>query len=115
MRGINQIFLLGRIGHDPDLKQTANEHCYLNLSVATNRSIRRDDKWEDITDWHQVRTWNQTAELCTRVLTKGSPIAVEGHLRTDQWVDQNGDKHSRTYVHADRIHFLPHSRPAVAK
>ena len=115
MRGINQIFLLGRIGHDPDLKQTANEHCYLNLSVATNRSVRRDDKWEEITDWHQVRTWNQTAELCTRVLTKGSPIAVEGHLRTDQWVDQNGDKHSRTYVHADRIHFLPHARPAVAK
>ena len=115
MRGINQIFLLGRVGHDPELKKTANDNCYLNLRVATNRSVRRDDSWEEITDWHQVQTWNQSAELCTRVLGKGSPIAVEGHLRTDSWVDQNGEKQTRTYVHADRIHFIPYTRAAVAK
>ena len=115
MRGINQIFLLGRVGQDPDLKQTANENYYLNLSVATNRSIRKGENWEEITDWHHVRTWNQTAELCTRVLSKGSPIAVEGHLRTDHWVNTDGEKQIRTYVHADRIHFLPYTRSAVAK
>ena len=115
MRGINNIFILGRIGRDPDLKKTANDHCYLNLSIATNRPIKRDDKWEEITDWHQVRTWNQSAELCERMLKKGSPVAVEGHLRTDSWVDQDGEKQNRTYVYADRIHFLPHPQPAVAK
>ena len=115
MRGINQIFLLGRVGHEPEIKKTANEHSYLNLSVATNRSIRRDDKWEEVTDWHQVRTWDQSAELCMRIVEKGDPIAVEGHLRTDSWIDDQGEKRSRTYVYADRIHFLPNVRSAVAK
>ena len=115
MRGINRIFILGRIGHDPELKKTANNHSYTLLRIATNRPIRRDDSWEEITDWHQVRTWDNNAELCVQMIKKGAPIAVEGHLRTDSWIDPQGEKRSKTYVHADKIHFLPNKRNVAAK
>jgi len=115
MRGINRIFILGRIGHDPELKKTANNHSYTLLRIATNRPIRKEDSWEEITDWHQVRTWDHNAELCVQMIKKGAPVAVEGQLRTDSWIDPQGERRSKTYVHADKIHFLPNKRSVAAK
>jgi single-strand DNA-binding protein len=108
MRGVNKIFLLGRLGRDPELKTSANGRHFADLRLATNRAIRKDEEWIEVADWHQIRVWERTAELCVGRLTKGSPVAVEGQLRSDQWQTENGDKRSRTYVVGDRIHFLPY-------
>ena len=110
MRGVNRVFILGRLGRKPELKKTANQHSYVDLSVATNRPIRQDDLWSEQTQWHQIRTWEKNAELCVQILNKGAPIAIEGHLRTDSWNNAEGERRSKTYVQADRIHFLPHNK-----
>ena len=107
MRGINRVFILGRLGHIPELKKTANGMSYTDLSIATHRPTRKGDIWEEKTDWHQVRTWENHAELCVRMLSKGSPLAIEGQLRTDSWLDSTGEKQFKTYIMGDRVHFLP--------
>ena len=108
MRGVNKIFLLGRLGRDPELRTTATGRQFTDLRLATNRSVRKGEEWTEVADWHQVRVWERTAELCVGRLSKGSPVAVEGQLRSDQWQNENGDKRSRTYVVGDRVHFLPY-------
>ena len=115
MRGINKVFILGNLGHDPELKQTANGIHYADLSIATNRPVRRQDSWSESVDWHHVRTWEQTAEMCMRMLVKGCMVAVEGHLRTDSWLDSEGEKRYRTYIHANRLHFLSPQRVIETK
>ena len=115
MRGINKVFILGNLGHDPELKQTANGTHYADLRIATNRTVRHQDSWSESVDWHHVRTWEQTAELCMRMLTKGCMVAVEGQLRTDSWLDTGGEKRYKTYIHASRLHFLSPQRAIRAK
>ena len=110
MRGINRVFILGRLGQNPELKKTANQHSYVDLRIATNRPYRQDDVWTEQTEWHQVRTWEKQAELCAQILKKGAPVAIEGFLKTDSWNTPEGERRSRTYTQAENIHFL-HSIP----
>ena len=107
MRGFNKVVILGRIGHQPELKETTTGQQYLDLSIATNRPVRKDDEWSEIADWHSVRLWARDAERCADRLKKGSPIAVEGTLRTSSWVGEDQQKRSKTWVRADRAYFLP--------
>ena len=111
MRGVNRVFILGRLGHNPEIKKTINQNSYVDLSIATHRPSRQDDIWTEQTEWHQVRTWEKHAEICAQTLKKGSPIAVEGHLRTDSWNNSDGERRSKTYIYADKIHFLPNGKP----
>ena len=92
--------------HSKYEQKTSNGLSYVDLSIATNRHIRRNDTWEEFVDWHQVRTWEQTAELCIRMLEKGCTLAVEGQLRTNSWIDEQGEKKYKTYIQANRLHFL---------
>ena len=115
MRGINKVFILGNLGHNPELKKTANGISYVDLSIATKRPIRRKDEWEEFVDWHHIRTWEQTAEMCMQMLEKGCTVAVEGHLRTDSWLDTQGGKRYKTYVQANRLHFLSQLKGGIAQ
>ncbi len=111
MRGINKVFILGRLGKDVLLQQTKNGHCFVELWIATSRSIQKDGDWTAETDWHAVRFWGKQAETCAKYLGKGSPIALEGSLRSEQWISNEGEKKSRNYVIGSELHLLPKRRP----
>lgn len=40
---INQVFLVGNVASDVDLKFTQNKQAVANFSIATNRSIKKND------------------------------------------------------------------------
>lgn len=111
MRGINKVFLLGHVGQDPIVRHTANGRAVCELSIATHRSVRNGETWAEEVDWHRVRLWEQKAELALRYVTKGSPLAVEGFLRNEQWTDAQGQRRTRTVISAEQIHLLP-GRPS---
>ncbi len=50
--------------------------------------------------------WNRLAEQCNQFLTKGRLIYAEGRLHTHTWESQDGQKHFRTEVVANRVTFL---------
>lgn len=104
MRGMNRVFLMGRLGHAPMPRRTKGGKMVLELRIATRRPNRSG---EDTTDWHQVRVWEQLAEVCARHLQCGSPVAVEGQLRTESWIDREGIAHNRVFVLGNQIHFYP--------
>ncbi|MEL6350063.1 MAG: single-stranded DNA-binding protein [Myxococcota bacterium] len=106
---MNRVFLLGRLGHEPAPRRTRGGKTVMEMRVATRRPGRGG---EETTDWHQVRVWEQLAEACAEHLRAGSPVAVEGQLRAESWIDREGTAHSRTFVLGDRVHFLPDPRPA---
>ena len=110
MRGINTVTILGRLGHDPELRHTPKGHQVLELGVATNRSVKRDDEWMEETDWHRVKLWNKQAEFVATHARKGDVLAVEGALRTESWTDTATQlRRYKTYVYARRVQ-LPGSR-----
>ena len=108
---VNKVILVGNLGTDPVLRQTANGHSVANLSVATNRVYKlADGTTKENTVWHRVVVWGKTAENCHKYLGKGNKVYLEGTLQTHSWKDKDGQQRWKTEVLCDDIQFLG-SRP----
>jgi single-strand DNA-binding protein len=95
---LNKVMLIGRLGADPEIRYTADGTAVATLSIATNRPVKREDKWEEEPEWHRVVAWRRLAEICGEYLSKGRQVYVEGRLRTRSWEDQDGNKRWTTEV-----------------
>ena len=114
MRGINTVFIMGRLGKNLESKSTTTGKTYVDLNIATNRPVKREDSWNEETDWHRIRFWGKQAETCCKYLDKGSLVAIEGSLRTDQWTEENGTKQFRSYVLGQNLHLIPKTQKALS-
>jgi len=117
-KSLNKVMLIGRLGADPEIRYTADGTAVTTLSIATNRLVKREDRWEEgDTDWHRVVAWRRLAEICGEYLSKGSNVYVEGRLSTRSWEDRDGNKRWTTEVVArDLIMLDPKGeRPTVAE
>lgn len=110
MKGINSVFLLGRLGADPELRHTKSGTAVCDLSLATNRAIRRgEDAWEEEVTWHKITVWGDRAERLVGRVGKGAPLAVQGRLSCERWTDQQGKPRTTVKVVAQRVEILPWS------
>ncbi len=102
-RTINRIELLGRVGTDPELRQTKSGTAVCRLRLATDR---RNGSGESQTDWHNLVCWGKTAEAVAEYVRKGDRIYASGRLGYDDWEDQDGQRRQTTEVHANEVVFL---------
>jgi len=113
MLTLNKVMIIGNVGTDPEMRFTPNGNPVTSFRVATNRvyaAASGERKQE--TEWFTVVAWNRLAENCNQFLTKGQRVYAEGRLHTRSWEGQDGQKHFRTEVVANRVLFL--DRQAVA-
>ena len=47
MKDQNDVFLIGRLTRDPEVKYTTGGSCVMNFSIAVNSSKKVGDKYED--------------------------------------------------------------------
>lgn len=107
MASLNQVFIIGRLGRDPDLKYSQSGVPVANMSVATNEKYTdRDGNKVEKAEFHRVTCFQRTAENCANYLTKGSLVYVEGSLQTRKWQDQQGQDRYTTEIKAERVQFL---------
>lgn len=103
----SQTILVGRLGHDPEFKQTKSGDSLCKLSIATNgKWIDAEGVKQEKTTWHSVTVWNKLAELCRDNLTKGKTVFIEGIIVNSVWTDDNGEKHYSSEIKAKRILFF---------
>ncbi len=77
------------------------------LGIAVNeRSKDASGEWGDRVNFFNVTVWGAQGENVARYLKKGSPVAVDGRLRWEQW-EKDGQKRSAVKVVADNVQFLP--------
>ncbi len=113
MVSVNRIIIIGNLGRDPEMRFTPNGKPVTSFSVATSRRYTTSEgEQREETEWFTVETWNRLAEQCNQFLTKGRLVYVEGRLRTHTWEGQDGQRHYRNEIVADRVSFL--DRQAVA-
>lgn len=114
MQGLNKIFLLGYLGHSPQVFKAKDGQVYASLSLATHRRRHSSDDSEvrDFTDWHYVRVWGKQAENCIKYLSKGQPVLVEGFLTQYTQVAQDGSNQRRIGITATRVDYLPRKKDA---
>ena len=105
---MNSVFLVGRLGADPEVRRTTAGKAVCNLRVATDRTNKDGEKQEP--DWHRVVVWDRQAETCERYLEKGRMVAIAGRLQHRSWEDDKGEKKYMTEVVAHRVQFFGSGR-----
>jgi single-strand DNA-binding protein len=109
---VNIVFLLGNLTRDPELKALTNGGSIATFGLATNRTVKKDDKKVDVPEYHNIVVYGKQAESCAQYLKKGSIAHIEGRIQTRSWDHAEKGKQYRTEIIADRVQFGP--RPAVS-
>jgi len=112
-RGLNKVMIIGHLGRDPEMRYTPSGRPVTTFSVAVSRSWNTSDGERHAeTEWFNVVTWGNLAEICKQYLTKGQQVYVEGRLQTRRWEDKEGNKHTSIEVVANEMMMLGDRRDA---
>ena len=107
MAGINKVIVVGNLGKDPELRHTPQGQAVANFSVATSETWNdKSGSKQERTEWHRIVVWGKLGELCSKYLTKGRQVYVEGRLQTRSWDDKDGQKRYTTEIVANTVQFL---------
>ncbi len=106
-RGLNKVMVIGNIGRDPEMRYTPSGKPVTSFSLASSRSwIASDGQRREETEWFNVVTWGNLAEICNQKLAKSLQVYVEGRLQTRNWEDERGQRHFRTELVASEMIIL---------
>lgn len=107
MASLNKVMIIGNLGGEPEMRFTPNGNPVTSFRVATNRTfVTPEGERKEETEWFTIVTWSRLAENCNQFLTKGQRVYAEGRLHTRMWEGQDGMKHSRAEVIANKVIFL---------
>ena len=111
--GLNKVMIIGNLGADPEMRFTPGGSPVTTFNVAVSRVYSPPEGERKVeTEWFSVVTWTKLAETCNQYLTKGQKVYCEGRLHTRTWDGQDGQKHYKTEVIADRVIFLDKKQAA---
>lgn len=102
---LNQIFIMGRLARDPEVRHTQSGVTVCSFTLAVDRDIKDKQTGERKTDWIPVTAWRGTGELVSRYLHKGDSIVVVGRLEIQEWTDKQGNKRTTPNVSAENVYF----------
>jgi single-strand DNA-binding protein len=111
MASVNKVILIGNLGADPETRYLPSGDAVTNIRIATTERWRdKGGEQQEHTEWHRIAFFGKLAEIAGEYLRKGSPVYVEGRIRTRKWQDKDGQERYSTEIVADRMQLLG-SRP----
>ncbi|KPL72158.1 single-stranded DNA-binding protein [Ornatilinea apprima] len=106
-RGLNKVMIIGYLGRDPEMRYTPSGRPVTTFSVGTSRTwtTAEGDRRSE-TEWFNVVTWGNLAEICKQYLSKGQQVYIDGRLQTRRWEDTSGAKHTTVEIVANEMMML---------
>ncbi len=105
--GVNKVILVGHLGADPDMRYTPSGQGVCELRLATSESWNdKNGQRQERTEWHRIVVWGKRAEVCSKYLSKGRQVYVEGRIQTRTYDDKDGNKKYMTEIIANDVQFL---------
>lgn len=109
---LNVVAIMGRLVADPELRTTPSGVSVCTVRIACDRNFVQQGQ-ERQADFLDVVAWRGTAEFISKHFSKGSMVAVHGHLQTRNYKDKNGNSRTAVEIVADDLSFAgPSKRPA---
>lgn len=106
MASVNKVILIGNLGKDPEMRNTTSGSSVASFSISTTeRYTDKSGTKQESTEWHNIVAYGKLAEICSKYLTKGKPIYLEGRLHYASW-EKDGQTKSRTEIVANEIKML---------
>src|SRR3954449_7872962 len=107
MASVNKVILIGNLGADPETRYLPSGDAVTNIRIATTENWKdKGGEKQEHTEWHRIAFFGKTAEIAGEYLKKGSPVYVEGRIRTRKWQDKDGQERYSTEIVADAMQML---------
>jgi len=112
-RSLNQVFLIGELVREPEMRYTPSGRPVTTFLLAASRSwITADGEKREETQHIHIVAFGPLAEECSQQLEKGCAVFLEGRLQSRRWEDRQGVKHDSSEIHLLNIHRLSESNGA---
>ena len=106
---MNKVVLMGNLTRDPELR-----HLPSGNGSVVNFGMAMNERWNDSATGEQrenvcfveIEAWNRQAEVIAEYFVKGSQILLEGSLKFEQWVGDDGMNRNRLKVRLQRFEFV---------
>ena len=102
---LNRIVIMGRLGHDPEVRYTQSGKPVASFSLAVDRDFKDKASGERATDWIDVVAWDAKAKFVQQYFHKGQQAVVEGRLQIRDYTGRDGTRRRAAEVVADNIYF----------
>jgi len=99
---------MGNIGNSPELKNVGQTQV-VEFSLATSRRVKKNDTYENVTTWHNIKFWGKSAEVIAKYFHKGSRILIEGRIEQRSYEDKDRVKRYVTEIIGESFHFIDKS------
>jgi single-strand DNA-binding protein len=95
----NSVKLIGRLGHDPEIREFQKGKNMAKFSMATSENYKNaQGEWVNETQWHRIVAWGRLADMARERLFKGCEVAIEGKLVTNSFETKEGVKRYSTEI-----------------
>lgn len=102
---LNQIILIGRLTHQPEIRILEDGRKVSYVTLAVQRAFKNMEGSYD-TDFIRVTVWEGLATAVESYATKGAMIAVKGRVQTWKYEVDEEKKLTMIEVIAERITYL---------
>jgi single-strand DNA-binding protein len=104
MSQLNQLYLLGNLTRDPEIKYTNEGTAICEMGLAVGRRwTDKEGKESEAVDFFNVTCWSGMAENCAASLKKGDRVMVNGHMNLRSWENKEGKKYNIINITADTV------------
>ena len=101
---MNHVTLYGNLVRDPELRYTSGGKAICTFTVALNEGRDKEGNDREAT-FVRCQCWERQGETIAKYFSKGSPILLEGRLKSSKWETESGEKRSSLDVTVSRFEF----------
>jgi single-strand DNA-binding protein len=86
---LDKVILIGNVGKEPE--GSSGKVNYTKFSLATNDNVKNaNGEWENRAKWHNVITFDKTADYVKNYVKKGDKLYIEGIIKYGEYTDKSG-------------------------
>lgn len=109
MASLNKVSLLGRVGKDPEIRNTQSGECIASFSIATGGDKYKDQQGnQQISDtqWHNCTAFKGLANVVANYVHKGTQIYIDGKIKYGKYTSKDGVEKTATKIIVDNLILL---------
>ena len=105
MNDLNNVNLIGRLTREAELRYSIGGMGICKFSVAVNRSVKKNDNWQDEASFFDCTVFGKTAESLKQYLTKGQQVCISGELVQSRW-EKDGKQMNRVEINVNHVQLI---------
>ena len=102
---MNNVTLVGRLTHDPEIKELNDGTVRTLINVAVSRDYRNSEGIYEA-DFIRCILWNGIASATKDYCHKGDVVGIKGKIQSRAYENDNNEKKYLTEVIAEKITFI---------